>query len=161
MIIGKKNVLQNLETLLAKANLWNTYIWFEKWMHFKFFATLKPENQHRTGSFVKADFLRCLPKEKTFKRLSLNLYCFNDDTSTSGLTYTQEEADRTCDALLALSFTSLYIGVCGGRFSVILCMYWPGNSFVEMSSHTKDCLLSRSSKKFTFAEFFYFCWVSR
>ena|SRR3990167_6337779 len=86
-------------------------------MHFKFFATLKPENQHRTGSFVKADFLRCLPKEKTFKRLSLNLYCFNDDTSTSGLTYTQEEADRTCDALLALSFSSLYIGVCGDEFT--------------------------------------------
>ena len=73
-----------------------------------------------------------------------------------GLTYTQEEADSTCDALLALSFSSLHIGVCGA-FLHKFCVYIDRNSFVEMSSHTKDCLHNRSSKKFAFTFCLIFC----
>ena len=91
-------------------------------MHFKFFATLKPENQQKEGeNFVKANFLSCLPKEKTFKQLSLN-YCEQDDNAMNGRRqmYTQEEADRMCDALLALSINLLYIGVLKEHFHAIL-----------------------------------------
>ena len=73
------------------------------------FSHTKTRKSTKDGeNFVTADFVRCLPKEKTFKKLSLNLNCFDNALETS-----QEEADRVCDELLTLSCGHLHIGVCG------------------------------------------------
>ena|SRR3990167_10055724 len=99
------------------------YLFVVREMNFYAFFLTKTTKIKDGDGFVPANFISCLPKEKAFKQLLLHLDCLTEHKPLkAGQIYTQEEANRMCDALLTLSCSSLQIGV-GAVFLQILRIY--------------------------------------
>src|SRR3990167_7162801 len=105
-------------------------------------------NDQDGNRLTSADFLKCIPKEKKLKNVSLNVYEGPNEN------YSKEEANHVCDALLALPCSELKIGV-GGKYFLLLPSLLTKKSFVDRIFRIPDCLQKQSSRKLASTKLFF------